>query len=116
MLARHLERGAAATIALTPLKSPFGIVDLDDDDLVTGFREAPRLPHWVNVGVYVLDDEAVARLPERGDHEQTTFPELARERKLLGWRHEGTWLTVNTPKQLRAAAEFVASHPEFLAA
>ena len=116
MLASHVERGAAATIALTPLTSPFGIVDLADDDTVTGFREAPRLPHWVNVGVYVLGEEALARLPERGDHEQTTFPALAVEGKLLGWRHEGTWLTVNTPKQLRLAAEFVSSHPEFLAA
>jgi NDP-sugar pyrophosphorylase family protein len=116
MHARHVERGAAATIALTPLQSPFGIVELAEDDTVTGFREAPRLPHWVNVGVYVLGEEALDRLPERGDHEQTTFPELAREGKLLGWRHEGTWLTVNTPKQLRLAAEFVSSHPEFLAA
>ena len=116
MLARHSERGAAATIALTPLLSPFGIVELADDDTVTGFTEAPRLPHWVSVGVYVLGMEALERLPERGDHEQTTFPELAGEGKLLGWRHEGTWLTVNTPKQLRLAAEFVASHPEFLAA
>lgn len=116
MLARHVSRRPAATIALTPLQSPFGIVELAEDDTVTGFREAPRLPHWVNVGVYVLDEEAIARLPERGDHEQTTFPELAGEGKLLGWRHEGTWLTVNTPKQLRAASEFVASHPEFLAA
>jgi NDP-sugar pyrophosphorylase family protein len=116
MLARHSERGAAATIALTPLLSPFGIVELADDDTVTGFTEAPRLPHWVSVGVYVLGEEALERLPERGDHEQTTFPELAREGTLLGWRHEGAWLTVNTPKQLRLAAEFVASHPEFLAA
>jgi NDP-sugar pyrophosphorylase family protein len=116
MLARHTERGAAATIALTPLLSPFGIVELADDDTVTGFTEAPRLPHWVSVGVYVLDAEALARLPERGDHEQSTFPDLAAEGRLLGWRHEGTWLTVNTPKQLRLAAEFVAAHPDFLAA
>ena len=116
MLSRHSERRAAATIALTPLLSPFGIVELADDDTVTGFTEAPRLPHWVSVGVYVLGEEALERLPERGDHEQTTFPGLAREGTLLGWRHEGTWLTVNTPKQLRLAAEFVASHPEFLAA
>jgi NDP-sugar pyrophosphorylase family protein len=116
MLARHVERAAAATIALTPLLSPFGVVELADDDAVTGFTEAPRLPHWVSVGVYVLDEEALARLPVRGDHEQTTFPELAAAGKLLGWRHEGTWLTVNTPKQLRLAAEFVSSHPDFLAA
>jgi NDP-sugar pyrophosphorylase family protein len=116
LLAHHRAKRAAATITLTPLQSPFGIVDLDDDDLVTGFREAPRLPHWVNVGVYVLDDEAIARLPEHGDHERSTFPELAAERRLAGFRHEGTWLTVNTPKQLRLAEEFVASHPGWLAA
>jgi NDP-sugar pyrophosphorylase family protein len=116
MLARHGERHAAATIALAPLQSPFGVVELADDDTVTGFTEAPVLPHWVSVGVYVLDEEALARLPERGDHEDTTFPELASEGRLLGWRHEGTWLTVNTPKQLRLAAEFVSTHPDFLAA
>jgi NDP-sugar pyrophosphorylase family protein len=116
LLAHHRAKAVAATITLTPLQSPFGIVDLDGDDLVTGFREAPRLPHWVNVGVYVLDDEAIARLPERGDHERSTFPELAAERRLAGFRHEGTWLTVNTPKQLRLAEEFVASHPGWLAA
>ena len=77
-----------------------------------GFREAPLLPFWVNTGLYVLDDEAIERLPERGDHETTTFPELAAERRLGAWRHEGVWLTVNTPKDLRVAQEFVESHPE----
>jgi NDP-sugar pyrophosphorylase family protein len=116
LLAHHRALDAAATVTLTPLQSPFGIVDLDEGDYVTGFQEAPTLPHWVNVGVYVLGDEALARLPERGDHERTTFPELAAERRLAGYRHEGTWLTVNTPKQLRLAEEFVAAHPEWLAA
>jgi NDP-sugar pyrophosphorylase family protein len=113
LLARHREEAPAATIALAPLTSPFGIVDLDDDDHVTGFREAPRLPHWVNVGCYVLDQEALDRLPERGDHEQSTFPELAAEGKLLGFRHEGVWITINTPKDLRKAEDYFAAHPEW---
>lgn len=113
MLARHRERGVAATIAVAPMVSALGVVDVaDDDDLISGFREAPRLPFWVNIGCYVLGDEALARLPERGDHEQTTFPDLAAERRLLAWRHEGLWLTVNTPKQLRQAAEWFEAHPE----
>ena len=49
---------------------------------MTGFREAPRLDHWVNCGVYVLGEEALERFPERGDHETTTFPELAAEGRL----------------------------------
>ncbi|MDQ3895615.1 MAG: NDP-sugar synthase, partial [Actinomycetota bacterium] len=85
-----------------------------DDDVVTGFREAPRLPFWVSCGVYVLDEEAVARLPERGDHETSTFPALAAEGRLRAFRHEGVWITVNTPKDLRRAEEFLAANPDRL--
>jgi NDP-sugar pyrophosphorylase family protein len=89
------------------MPSAFGVVELDENDRVLGFREAPRLPHWVNAGLYVLGEEAIERLPERGDHEVTTLPELARAGRLAAYRHEGLWLTVNTPKDLRAADEYL---------
>jgi NDP-sugar pyrophosphorylase family protein len=114
MAAHHRSMRAAATITVVPLESHLGIVDVDEDDAVLGFREKPRLPHWVSCGVYVLGTEALARLPERGDHETTTFPALAAERKLRAFRHEGLWMTVNTPKDLRVAQEHVAAHPEWL--
>ena len=110
LLALHRERQSAATITVVPLRSPFGVVDLDDD-LVTGFREAPRLDQWVSCGIYVLGEEALERFPERGDHETSTFPELAGEGRLRALRHEGVWLTVNTPKDLRVASEYLAEHP-----
>jgi NDP-sugar pyrophosphorylase family protein len=113
LLVQHRSTGAAATITVVPLQSPFGIVELDGH-LVSGFQEAPRLPHWVSCGVYVLGEEALERLPERGDHERSTFPELAQERKLHAFPHEGRWLTVNTPKELRQAEEFLAEHPGWL--
>jgi len=111
LLEHHREGDAAATITVVPLQSPFGVVELDDDDHVIGFREAPRLDEWVSCGVYVLGEEALERFPERGDHESTTFPELAAEGRLRALRHEGIWLTVNTPKDLRVASEYLAEHP-----
>jgi NDP-sugar pyrophosphorylase family protein len=114
LLDAHGRHGAAATIAVAPLPTAFGVVDLADDDRVRGFEEAPRLPYWAHAGVNVLDDEAIARLPERGDHEQTTFPELAAEGKLYAYRHEGLWLTVNTPKDLRRAEEHLRANPDWL--
>lgn len=110
LLAQHRERGPAATITVVPLRSPFGVVELDAD-LVTGFTEAPRLDRWVSCGVYVLGEEALAQLPERGDHETTTFPQLAAAGRLRALRHDGVWLTVNTPKDLRVANEYLAEHP-----
>jgi NDP-sugar pyrophosphorylase family protein len=115
LLTAHRASGAAATITVAQVRSPFGVVELDDD-LVRGFREAPLLPEWVSCGVYVLGPEAVERLPDRGDHETSTFPELAAEGRLRAHRHTGLWLTVNTPKDLRRAEEHVSAHPEWLAA
>jgi len=113
LLDDHAASGAAATIVVSQVRSPFGVVDLEEGGRISGFREAPLLPDWVNSGVYALGDEALARLPEKGDHEQTTFPELAAEGKLHGHRHQGVWLTVNTPKDLRRAEEFMAEHPDW---
>jgi len=111
LVERHRSRGPAATIVVSQVRSPFGVVEVDGDDTIAGFREAQLLPQWVSSGVYVLDEECIARLPERGDHEATTFPELAAEGKLLAYRNTSFWLTVNTPKQLRDAEQFVRAHP-----
>ena len=115
LLARHREAGGAATITVTQPRSPFGVVDLGDGDTVTGFSEAGSIPYWVSCGIYVLSEEALERFPERGDHESSTFPELAAEGRLKAYRHDGLWLTVNTPKELRTAADHVDAHPEWLA-
>ncbi len=115
LLARHRSTGAAATVTVAQPPSQFGQVDLNDDDVVTGFHEVARVPYWVNCGIYVLSEEALARFPEKGDHETTAFPELASEGKLRAFRHTGLWLTVNTPKELRRADEYLAEHPEWLA-
>jgi NDP-sugar pyrophosphorylase family protein len=113
LLTEHEASGAAGTIVVAQVRSPFGVVEIEDDGTVTGFREAPLLEHWVNSGVYVLGEEALALLPQQGDHEQSTFPQLAGQGRLHAHRHEGVWLTVNTPKDLRRAAEFMEEHPEW---
>jgi NDP-sugar pyrophosphorylase family protein len=116
LLSAHRAHGAAATLTVAPLPTGFGVVELGADDAITGFDESPRLPHWVHAGVDVLDKEALARLPEKGDHERTTFPELAAEGKLYAFRHEDLWLTVNTPKDLRVAEDHFRANPTWLPA
>jgi NDP-sugar pyrophosphorylase family protein len=115
LLEHHRSTGAAATITVAQPTSPFGVVVLDGDR-VTGFAEGGTIECSVSCGVYVLGEEALARFPERGDHETTAFPELAAEGALRAFRHEGLWLTVNTPKDLRRAEEYVSEHPEWLGA
>jgi NDP-sugar pyrophosphorylase family protein len=114
LLESHLALGGAATIVVARLPTGFGVVEMDSDDRVTGFDESPKLPFWAHAGVHVLEPEAIERLPENGDHERTTFPELAAEGRLYAHRHEGIWLTVNTPKDLRVADDHVRANPGWL--
>src|SRR5207248_11414585 len=44
LLEEHEASGAAATVVVSQVRSPFGVVELEVDDRITGFREAPLLP------------------------------------------------------------------------
>lgn len=112
--ARHRERRSAnqrhlATIMVVPMVSPFGLVDLDEADTVTGFREKVEMEHWINAGIYLFDRSIVAQLPDLGDHETETFPRLAQTGQLAAFRSRCFWRGVDSFKDLREAEEHVSS-------
>jgi NDP-sugar pyrophosphorylase family protein len=99
----HLEKSAVATVMLTPLRSPYGVVDLRHDGRIESFREKPELPYWINAGIYVFSREFFALLPDKGDHETTTFPQLAADGKLFGFKSSAYWRPVDSIKDLSEA-------------
>jgi len=111
VLATHRERGALATICLTPLFSSYGIVDIDAENYVREFREKPELPYWVNAGIYVFSPGVYPYLPEKGDIEDTTFPRLAAERRLLAYPSRAYWRAIDTAKDLSEINREMESHP-----
>ena len=98
-----------ASILTVPMASPYGIVDTDGTGLVSGFREKAMLPHAINGGVYVLSPDIQALLPEVGDHEVTTFPALAATGRMSAVLSQEFWRSVDSPKDLREAAEHLES-------
>jgi len=103
MIRQHKRTGATATLLLTQLRSPYGIVQQRSKRIV-GFREKPLLPHWLSAGVYVLNREFFGRLPDKGDHEDGLFPELAAEERLFGFKSNAYWKAIDTVKDLNEAA------------
>ena len=103
--ARHAASGAAATIAVAQYRCPYGVLNIADDDSVTSFVEAPLLPYWINAGIYVFEPATTALLPDLGDHEDTTFPMLARENRLAAYRITTGWRGIDTVKDLKEAAK-----------
>jgi NDP-sugar pyrophosphorylase family protein len=101
MMDIHRAAGALATMMLAPYPSQYGVVETDDSGMVTQFIEKGRLPFWINAGVYLFERGIEKRLPEVGDHETSTFQELAAERKMAALKSHAMWLTVDSPKDLR---------------
>ncbi|MGH2353046.1 MAG: nucleotidyltransferase family protein [Chloroflexota bacterium] len=108
MLEAHRRAGALASMLIIPFVSQYGIVDLTEDGRVTGFRSEPVLPYWVNGGVYVFEQAVHALLPDRGDHEESTFPHLAEQGKLLAFKSHAFWRAVDTVKDLTVVKDHLS--------
>ncbi|MGI8553265.1 MAG: nucleotidyltransferase family protein [Dehalococcoidia bacterium] len=114
----HQQAGVMSTDVLVPLQSPYGIVDVDERGYVRSFQEKPVLPYWLNGGIYLFDPMIRDLLPERGDHEDTTFPRLAAEGRLLGYRTRSFWRPADTIKDVTELDRALTGRTleEFLAA
>ncbi len=104
----HRRSGAAATVMLVSLASPYGVVRLRGSRVVA-FQEKPQLPYWINAGVYVLSREFFAGLPDVGDHEDELFPRLASEGRLRAFRSRAYWKGIDTVKDLAEVAKHLAA-------
>ena len=100
----HRQNGGIATILAAPLRSNFGVINLNSHNVVTSFDEKPIIDSkFVSAGVYMFSREIYDYLPEKGSIERETFVRLAEERKLRAFRYFGFWRTVNTIKDIEIA-------------
>lgn len=104
LLSLHKDQAAVATIGLAAFQTSWGVAELEGN-LVRGFIQSPVLPYWINGGIYAFEPEIVAMLPDKGDHEDTTFPKLAGDGKLAGYFIPGYWRGIDTVKDVLEATK-----------
>ena len=108
LLTLRRENRALAAITLIPYVSAFGVVLVSEDDVVTSFAEKTELPFWINGGIYVFERGLESRLPDVGDHETTTFPQVVDEGRMRALRSSANWISVDSHKDLREAEEMIS--------
>lgn len=108
MVNTHLDQKAYVTLLLVPYISRWGVVKVDDDNHISGFEEKPKLPYWINGGVYIFNRAIEPFLPEIGDHEKETFPKIPKE-KFLGFKDESFWRAVDVVKDKSEAESFLST-------
>jgi NDP-sugar pyrophosphorylase family protein len=107
---RHSQTGNSnhlASIMVVPMVSPYGLVDLNSEDDVIGFREKAEMAEWINAGIYVFNRRIFDLLPTLGDHETKTFPALAKSGQISALRSRAFWRSVDSFKDLKEAEEYL---------
>jgi mannose-1-phosphate guanylyltransferase len=101
----HLKNRPVATVTVAPMRSPFGILELEGDDVVS-FKEKPLVENmFVSIGIYIFNKEILNYIPENGSIEKKVFPLLAKKRalKVCRLKPDELWLTINSVKDLSVA-------------
>ena len=103
-ISAHMEKvktdSVKATICLFPYKSSYGIVKTSSSGLIEAFDEKPELPFWINGGVYIFEPDVKNYLPDKGDHETTTFPDFVKKKLIQGYTSRDYWRSIETIKDL----------------
>lgn len=107
----HEGKGGVGTISLWEVENPeaFGIVQLNENDKITMFKEKPRgdeiVSNKVNAGIYVLNESVLDDIPEESvvSLEREVFPHQV-ERGMYGYGFEGYWVDCGTTENLLIAS------------
>jgi NDP-sugar pyrophosphorylase family protein len=101
----HLAQKGIATVAVSPMQSPFAVLEIEGTNIV-GFKEKPLLEDkLVSAGIYMFNHAIADYLPEVGKIEETAFPRLVQKGLLKAYPmgKKEHWLTVNSVKDLSVA-------------
>lgn len=103
MINFHNNGAEIGTIAVTKMKSPFGIIDINQENKILFFKEKPILDHWIHAGVDIFRSDILNDFPDKGQMEETIFVELAEQRELRSFQIETKyyWRSIDNPKDLQ---------------
>jgi NDP-mannose synthase len=108
MVREHIEQSSSASVAVfeRQLKVDFGLVDVDEEMRLTGYREKPTYTHLVSMGLYVLNRASVAPYLKVGSY--LDMPQLMRflidsGKNVQCRKQDCIWLDIGRPEDYAAA-------------
>ena len=94
----HRDGDALATVTVVRPELQFGVAHVDENDLVRGFHEKPRVDSWINGGFFCFEPAVFDYLTEDSVLEREPLERLAAEGQLRAYRHAGFWDCMDTYK------------------
>ncbi len=96
----HEEKGVLCTMSIVQPGSRFGMISLDENNIVKDFAEKPKDDGtWINGGFFICEPSTFDFLPEDSDNimwERAPLESLTQAGQLAAYRHEGFWKCMDT--------------------
>ena len=119
LVANHRETGSALTIAMheRTVKTDFGVLQVDENSIVTGYAEKPEHHHMVSMGIYVYEPRVLKYIEPDS---YLDFPILVsrlldNNEAVAGYHSQDFWLDIGRHEDYqRAQDEFEKNRAVFL--
>jgi len=126
MLKHHINSKAGITIAANEVDiseaNRFGILEVDKEDLVTGFEEKPKKPksNLASMGIYIFSVDILEDLLNKASDKDIDFGKniipkaIQNDKRVVVYKYAGYWRDVGTIKSLYDCNMDLLDDPDFL--
>jgi glucose-1-phosphate cytidylyltransferase len=98
LLKFHRTKNVFATLTGVHPMSSYGVLDVEKNGLIKGFKEKPRLDGIINAGFFVFNRKVFEYLDKDCILETEPMERLASDRQLAVYHHNGFWKSMDTHK------------------
>ena len=96
----HQQHGKICTMSIVQPGSRFGVLELDQENMVKNFAEKPPEDGaWINGGFFILKPEVFKYLHDDADDvmwERQPLEDLTADQQLMAYKHTGFWKCMDT--------------------
>jgi len=101
----HKKQKSIGTITGVHPRSKFGVIKVNEHNIVQKFDEKPIISEWVNAGFMIFNREAFSYFRPK-ELEHPALRRLAQEKKLSLYSHGGFWYCMDTYKEVEELNTF----------
>jgi len=109
MLAGHEAQRALFSVAAAEREHQvdYGVLEVDSNDGLTGFREKPKTRFLVSMGIYCVNRRTLDWIPEAKPFgfDQLMLALIDARQRVIVRRHEGYWLDIGRPDDYQRAVD-----------
>lgn len=109
LLKFHKNHKRIATMTIVRPAGRFGEIEINSKSEINYFKEKPKLTKgWINGGFFVFNSEIFDYISDRNEMlEIDALNKLSANNELVGYKHEGFWQCIDTPRDLEIAENYM---------